>query len=275
MPTPDCQGPGEPDFKRKGIPKRVTRQRGAEKALRPPACRETLPGPGKGIARLGGNRKRDPRFPRPCRTLPRRPAGPGPAEGQRPTRRARSARQGRGGRWPGALGPRLIKDQRGAGTGAMAPAIAAVKVLSSVLAGSGNAARFPRPRATVPCRPAGPGPTTGQRPTRRGRSARQGRGGRWPGAFAPGWSSQGMALWQGRRPLPGCARRAQPEEVPAFRSGNSCDRHFFRPCQPPTPAHPSISRDCRPRARLAQAAPPAGCSRSDRGTASRRAVSAA
>jgi len=43
------------------------------------------------------------RFPRPCGTVPRRPAGPGPAEGQRPTRRERSARHGRVGRWPGAL----------------------------------------------------------------------------------------------------------------------------------------------------------------------------
>jgi hypothetical protein len=79
-------------------------QQAAEKAIRPPACRETLPDPGKGIAPLGGNRKRTA-FPRPCETVPRRSAGPGATAGQRPTRRARSARRGRGGRWPGALAP--------------------------------------------------------------------------------------------------------------------------------------------------------------------------
>ncbi len=84
----------------------------------------------------------------------------------------------------------------------MAPAIEAVKVPSPVRAGSGNASRFPRPCATVPCRLAGPGSTKGQRPTRRARSARRGRGGRWPGALAPGWSSGSVALWQGRWPLP-------------------------------------------------------------------------
>jgi len=67
----------------------------------------------------------------------------------------------------------------------MAPAIPAMRVPSSVRAGTGNAARFPRPSGTVPRRPAGPGTTKGQRPTRRARSARRGRGGRWPGALGP------------------------------------------------------------------------------------------
>jgi hypothetical protein len=39
----------------------------------------------------------------------------------------------------------------------MAPAMAAVKLLLPPRVRSGNAPRFPRPRATVPCRPAGPG----------------------------------------------------------------------------------------------------------------------
>jgi hypothetical protein len=82
----------------------------------------------------GGTRKRTA-FPRPRGTVPRRPAGPGITEA--------SARRGRGGRWPGALGPRLARDQRGAVAGAMAPANEAVKVLLSVRAGTGNALRFP------------------------------------------------------------------------------------------------------------------------------------
>jgi hypothetical protein len=41
-----------------------------------------------------------PRFPRPSGTVPRRPAGPGTAEGQRPTRRARCTRGAGPGRWP-------------------------------------------------------------------------------------------------------------------------------------------------------------------------------
>jgi hypothetical protein len=68
--------------------------------------------------------------------------------GQRPTRRAGSARRGRGGRWPGALGPRRAKGQRGTVAGAMAPAIEAVKGLSSLRAGKRTA--FPRPCGTVP-----------------------------------------------------------------------------------------------------------------------------
>jgi len=84
----------------------------------------------------------------------------------------------------------------------MAPAIAAVKVPSPFRAGTGNAARFPRPRGTVPCRSARPGITKGQRPTRRAGSARRGRVGRWPGAVAPGWTRASAALWQGRWPLP-------------------------------------------------------------------------
>jgi len=45
----------------------------------------------------GGTRKRDPRFPRPRATVPCRPAGPSTTKGQRPTRRAKSARHGRAG----------------------------------------------------------------------------------------------------------------------------------------------------------------------------------
>ena len=217
--------------------------------------------------------------------MPCGPAGPGTATGQRPARRGRSARRGRGGGGQGLCGPWRAKGQRGAVAGAMAPARVTVKVLSplradqetqrvsparagrcpvdrsvqeqrrpapgpagakrppwagralaggfgprldkgqrSAVAGAmaparetghpgmhrnappgGNRKRdprFPRPRGTVPCRPAGSGTTKGQRPTLRGRSARRGRVGRWPGALAPGGPRISAALWQGRWPLP-------------------------------------------------------------------------
>jgi hypothetical protein len=79
-------------------------QQGAEKAIRPAACRETLPDPGKGIAPLGGTRKRTA-FPARARRFP--------ADRQVQAQRQASARPGgreapalgRGGRWPGALAP--------------------------------------------------------------------------------------------------------------------------------------------------------------------------
>jgi hypothetical protein len=87
-------------------------------------------------------------------------------------------------------------------------------------AGPGNATRVSpaRPRATLP-----PGPV---QPAATKASARRGRGGRWPGALAPGWTRFSVVLWQGRWPLPGCAGRAQAQEVPAFGSGGPCGRHF-------------------------------------------------
>jgi len=217
MPTPDCQGPGEPDFKRKWVPKRVTRQQGAEKALRPPACRETLPGPGKGIAPLGSIRKRDPRFARPCATLPCRPAGPGTTQASaRPGGREAPAGGGAGagrGLWPPAG-----KGQRGAVAGAMAPAIEALTVPSPFRAGSGNATRvsparaqrFPADRQVRAPRKASARP--GGRKAPAGGGAGAGRG-----LLAPGWSRISAALRQGRWPLRKCARRAQSEAVPALR----------------------------------------------------------
>ena len=78
--------------------------------------------------------------------------------------------------------PGEAKDEPFDVAGAMDPAspkVPSVKGWPPVFrAGAGNAARFPRPRATMPCRPAGSGTTNGQRPTRRGRSARPAPGGR-------------------------------------------------------------------------------------------------
>ena len=86
--------------------------------------------------------------------------------------------------------------------GAMAPAMEAVTVLSPLRAGTGNAPRFPRPRGTVPCRPAGPGTTQASaRPGGREAPAMGGSGagrGLWP----PAGPDANVALWQGRWPLP-------------------------------------------------------------------------
>ncbi len=107
--------------------------------------------------------------------------------------------------------------------------------------GSGNAPRFPCPRATVPRRPAGPGeaetsarpgggeapagggagagrgrggrwPGAGRAPAGGGAGAGRGRGGRWPGASAPGWPRISVALWQGR--LPPCGQAASATGAP-------------------------------------------------------------
>jgi len=59
------------------------------------------------FASEGGIRKRIA-FPPPARDGPLQPGRSGKDRGQRPTRRGRSARHGRGGRWPGALGPRPV-----------------------------------------------------------------------------------------------------------------------------------------------------------------------
>jgi len=84
----------------------------------------------------------------------------------------------------------------------MAPAIEAVMALSSLRAGTGNASRFPRPCATVPRRPAGPGQTEASaRPG--GREAPAGGGaGAGRGLWPPAGPDPGAALWQGRWPLP-------------------------------------------------------------------------
>ncbi len=90
----------------------------------------------------------------------------------------------------------------------MAPAISAVKLLSPLRAGRGNATRVSPPARNAATRTRATRTNRGQRPTRRGRSARRGRVGRWPGALAPGWPRISVALWQGRWPLPWGAGRA-------------------------------------------------------------------
>jgi len=155
------------------------------------------------FATPGGIRKRDPRFPRPRGTVPCRPAGPGTTEGQRPTRRGRSARRGRVGRWPGALGPRLAWSRRSAVAKAMAFASTTVKVLSPLRAGSGNATRVSpaRARRCPVDRQVREQQNASARPGGREAPAMGGSGagrGLWP----PAGPEAGVAPWQGRWPLP-------------------------------------------------------------------------
>jgi len=116
------------------------------------------------------------RFPARARRSPvdrqvrekQRPA-PGPAGAKRPP--------GAGGALAGGCGPRLVKDQRGAVAGAMAPAIEAGAVPSSVRAGTANASRFPARAGRCPVdrslrekhRPA-PDPAGEKRPPKAGRA---------------------------------------------------------------------------------------------------------
>jgi hypothetical protein len=139
--------------------------------------------------RPGGIRKRTA-FPPPARDSATKTRATRTNRGQRPTRRARSARRGRGGRWPGALGPRLARDQRGAVAGAMAPAIAAglavrIQIVRALFGRERETHAFPPPARNAGTRTRATRANRGQRPTRRARSARRGRGGRWPGALGP------------------------------------------------------------------------------------------
>ena len=127
------------------------------KAIRPPAGRGNLPGPGKGIA----------------------PAGGGNATRVSPTRANRVQRPPVAGRaLVGGFGPKRAKDQRGAVAGAMAPAMGAVRVLSSTRAGTGNATRVsparaqrrPVDRQVLEERRAAPGPAGAKRPPGAGRA---------------------------------------------------------------------------------------------------------
>jgi hypothetical protein len=72
-----------------------------------PGCRtttEALPIRKQGIAAAGGSGNAS-RFPARTETTHQQDRSPKRNEGQRPTRRGRSARRWRGGRWPGALAP--------------------------------------------------------------------------------------------------------------------------------------------------------------------------
>jgi len=170
----------------------------------------------------GGIRKRDPRFPRPCGTAPRRPAGSGTTQASaRPGGREAPAGGGPGagrGLWPPAGQGSVWRCRRGdgpchcSGASAFAPP-------------GGNRKRdprFPRPRATVPCRPAGPGTAEGQRPNRLAGSARRWRVGRPPGA--------GQARCRAWAMAPARPHGALADAFPAFRSGTHATGTFADPC---------------------------------------------
>jgi len=137
-------------------------------------------------------------FPRPVRD--HGPTGPFPqARQRRPTRRRRSARR-LGRVLAGGFGPRLVKGQRGAVAGAIAPAIEAMKVLSSLRPGTGNATCVSPARAEL-C------PTDRQVRDQQQASACKGRGA-LVGGFGPRRARGTHTTGPGRRPRPDLAGRA-------------------------------------------------------------------
>jgi len=274
------------------------------KAIRPPAGRGRLPGPGKGIAPAGWG-KRDPRFPHP------RQQSPTPAGGRAGAGRGLWPQAGQGSAWRCGRG-----DGPCHGSGE-----------SAFVSPGGNRKRdprFPRPRATAPCGPAGPGtpeasarPGGGEAPA--GGGAGAGRG-LWPparlgsawrcgrgdgpchcsgdspfvsasggnatrvspararrfhknrcrphqrqantrpggreapvgdgagdgrGLRPPAGPDPGGTLWQGRWPLPGCAKSAQAQEVAVLRSGSPGGRHLFNALSGQEKGRGSDARDMR------------------------------
>jgi len=136
------------------------------------------------------------RFPRPRGTVPCRSVGPGTTKGQRPTRRVRSARHGRVGRWPGAVAPGWPRGSVALWQGRWPLPLKRWHCFRQCGRGKRDP-RFPRPRGTVPCRPAGPGVAAASaRPGGREAPARGGSGaGR--GALGPP-AGQGPALRGGK-----------------------------------------------------------------------------
>ena len=161
-----------------------------------------------------------------------------------PSHRTGPAGPGRDGR----LAPGRSRCERGDMAGAMAPAISAVKLLSPhVRAGSGNAARFPRPRGTVPCRPAGPGTTQASARPGGCKAPAGGGAGAGRGLWPPAGPDPGAALWQGRWPLP-FKRGVLESTGPALWAGTGNASRFPRPCGtvPCRPAGPGTPAGQRP-----------------------------
>jgi len=233
-PAPDPAGAKRPPGAGRALargfgPRLVKRQRcDVSEAMAPAIAAVEVPAP----LRAGpGNAAR---FPRPRTTVPCRPVGPGTTKGQRPTRRVASARHGRGGRWPGALAPRLVlmpMQRCGRGDG---PCHSSGDRGFVSVGGIRKRSAFPPPSRDGALQTGRSGRNAGQRPARRGRSARRGRGGRWPGAVAPGWSRGSVAQWQGRWPLP--ERPCIPKcKGPPLRAGSRNAPRFPRPGVTPKP----------------------------------------
>jgi len=179
---------------------------GAGRGLWPPA------GPDPGVAlwqgrwplplqRLGCPRPsgRDqetrPAFPRPRATVPCRLAAPGTTKGQRPTRRGRSARRGRVGRWPGALAPGWSRISVALWQGRWPLPMKRCQCFrpsgrdqETQRASSSRARRCPANRKVQEQQKASARTGGREVPAGGGSGAGRGRVGRWPGALAPGWS---------------------------------------------------------------------------------------
>jgi hypothetical protein len=167
------------------------------------------------------------RFPRPCGTGPRRPAGPGMTAGQRPPGAGRALAggfgppAGLGSAWRCGRGDGPCHGSRAGGSDDVLP--------PPVRAGPGNAPRFPRPRGTLPPRPMPPAPRgASARPG--GREAPTGGGaGAGRGLWAPGWSRISEALWQGQWPLPGGAGLVVRSLIFRPQSGRDQETHCVSP----------------------------------------------
>ena len=174
------------------------------------------------MASWGGTPKRTA-FPALARDADTRTGATRTKRGQRPP--------GAGRALAGGFGPPAAWDQRGAVAGAMAPAIAATQFRrrfgrdqETHCVSAARTRQFPVDRQVREKQKASARP--GGREAPAGGGAGAGRG-----LWAPGGPTISGTLWQGRWPLPGCERRAQAEEFPAFRSGSPCRRHFSAPCQ--------------------------------------------
>jgi hypothetical protein len=192
-------------------------------------------GPCSSAPSPGGKRKRTA-FPPPARDAAKKTGAARTTRGQRPTRRARSARQGRGGRWPGALGPRRARDQRGAVAGAMAPAMTAglavrIQIVRAPLrAGTGNACVSParaerchKDRCNRHKQRPAPGPAGEKRPPGAGRALAGGFGP--PACMGSAWH-----CGRGDGPCHGNGAGGSESVDPPSPGGNRKRTAFPRPC---------------------------------------------
>jgi hypothetical protein len=211
-------------------PRRAWGQRGAVAGAMAPAMAAGLVVRIQIVRALFGREKETHAFPPPARNAATKARATRTNRGQRPTRRAGSARRWRGGSWPGALGPRRARDQRGAVAGAMAPAMATAQFRPPP-GGNRKRTAFPPParnaatktRATrTNGRPA-PDPAGGKRPPGAGRALAGGFGPRrakghcfeMAGAMAPARGRGRVARSRVRQGLDAaCMSPADPPTSP-------------------------------------------------------------
>jgi len=200
----------------------------------PPAGLEDFPDPAESGPRSGWVLKSSA-FPPPVKDR-------GPKGSIRSSTMQARARRGRGGRWPGALGLRLAKGQRGAVAGAMAPAMAAGLAvrIQIVRAQSGREQEAHR---VSPAR-AGRFPADRQVQAH-GRPAPAGSGRALAGGFGP-WGAAGTgSTGPGRRPRP--ERAGHSRMARASAADGACKHSPFggqavRPLQSVSPRVPPPAR---------------------------------